>query len=168
MTGVSVTHGTFSTLRVIKTRSVAVLEIEVPLERMNDALTALGGIPLPGKEPWVAVALLKVESKRQPDKARSVDARERYASSGDMQKATARAALLCQNAMFQKWIAGQVRFPSSEDETGAAQNLRTFLNIRTRSEIGTDAGVFQSFLALESRYKTAQQIAGYGEAPWSQ
>lgn len=51
-------RGTFSGFALVKTRDTARFEIEVPLADADAALAALGGLPRPGTERWVAVALL--------------------------------------------------------------------------------------------------------------
>ena len=57
----AVTQGTFADFKLIKSRSTAQLVIEIPIEAADAALLALGGVPLPGKECWVAIARLNLD-----------------------------------------------------------------------------------------------------------
>ena len=57
MTDSIVIQGVYSDFKVIKTRSVAQIIIEIPVEN-SDNFIAMFGIPQPAKEKWVAVALL--------------------------------------------------------------------------------------------------------------
>lgn len=50
--------GTFTKLTAVSTRKVAVLHIEVPIEKADATMQALGGFPDPANPVWVAVALL--------------------------------------------------------------------------------------------------------------
>ena len=50
--------GTYSDLKFIKSRSVAQVVVEVPIERAADVV-ALFGTPQPGGEVWVGMARLK-------------------------------------------------------------------------------------------------------------
>lgn len=55
--------GTFSEVKILKTRSVLQIVIEVPIEQADHALKMLGGIPQPGTERWVGIALAPKERK---------------------------------------------------------------------------------------------------------
>src|SRR5262245_8254721 len=49
---------TFEDIKIIKSRGVAQIICEVALEKADEALATLGGIPIPGKSRWVAIAAL--------------------------------------------------------------------------------------------------------------
>lgn len=58
MTESSSVYGSFVDVKIVRTRSVVQLVIEVPIERADYTLRELGGIPQPGTERPVAVAPL--------------------------------------------------------------------------------------------------------------
>lgn len=69
-------QATFSDFKTVKTRSVAQLVFEIPIEQADMALKALGGVPQPQAEQWVAVARLNekaVQSDPEPVKTRLQD-----------------------------------------------------------------------------------------------
>lgn len=51
-------RGTFSDFRLVKTRKLAQIVIEVPIEEADAALNVLGGLPRSDNERWVAIARL--------------------------------------------------------------------------------------------------------------
>lgn len=53
--------GEFSDFKIVKTRSVCQIVLEIPLEQADDALAVLGGVPRPDRQVWVAVARLGVD-----------------------------------------------------------------------------------------------------------
>lgn len=61
MNDVAAFQGTYSMWRVVRGRSVVQITIEVPIEGADVAYNALGGMPAPGEEIWVAVARLDKE-----------------------------------------------------------------------------------------------------------
>src|SRR4051812_4591789 len=63
MTDAAVTQATFSDFRLVKGRKVAQLVFEVPIEQADQALAALGGLPQPATEAWVALARLETKAK---------------------------------------------------------------------------------------------------------
>lgn len=77
-------------------------------------------------------------------------AKARYAAMNDMEKAAVRAALLCKDERFQKWVG----WPKGEVE-GAAAAVKRVCGIKSRREIATDYDAYGRFLALENRYKLA-------------
>jgi hypothetical protein len=55
----------YSDWRLIRTRKCVQLVFEVPLEESNKAYEALGGMPNPGEEAWVAIARLNPETVKE-------------------------------------------------------------------------------------------------------
>lgn len=58
MTKLSVIEATFSDFRLIKGRKCAQLIFEIPLERADESLATLGGLPRIDAERWFAIARL--------------------------------------------------------------------------------------------------------------
>ncbi len=63
----SATYGTFCEARPVRTRKVVQFIIEVPVERANSALKALGGYPDAANPRWVGMALLKNNPESRPN-----------------------------------------------------------------------------------------------------
>jgi hypothetical protein len=61
--------GVFTDFKLVKTRNVAQVIVEVPIEAADQALAALGGLPRADQSPWVAVARLNCTSVNPPAEA---------------------------------------------------------------------------------------------------
>jgi hypothetical protein len=144
--------GTYSDFKIIRSRKVAQLVVEVPIEQAQALITALG-LPNPAEETWVAVARLqkaqegkewadyRKEALKQitPPTASPVDlkAHRRFEDLPLPQQ----AALACQDMEFREWLResydGDVL-----DITSAAEAVRCWCHVDSRSQIqpGTDAG----------------------------
>ncbi len=137
MTKPAAIMGTFADLKIIKTRKLAQFIIEIPIEKADEALRALGGIPMSDQERWVAIARIKGED----EKPKSVG-----------ERALAQAHLLCADDAFQDWfrtksvedrpIVVRDRFLKAWTDGDYSESiavlLRWRLGIESRSELLTD------------------------------
>lgn len=161
MTTPAALAGSYADFKLVKTRAVAQLVIEIPIEQAEAAIKMFG-IPMAGTEIPVAVALIDitvpapamVEAAAMHKKMVALQASERgreaYSAKDAMEQATARACIMCKDLKFQLWAvkSGTVREPET-----TADWLRRQLGINSRNEISSDFRAFQSFLALETQFK---------------
>lgn len=149
-------EGAFADLRVIKTRSVVQIVVEVPIEHADAALEALGGVPQPGAERRVAIArLVELQTQKpQPNIAKSIDAKERYANADEMRQAVTRAVMLCKNKAFQAFLG-------AHGEGEARLFLGGRCGVDSRRQIGIKQDAYRAFLNIEQQFRTSQQVAGY-------
>lgn len=178
----AVVSGSLAEIRFVKSRSVAVLCVEIPIEAAENAI-AMFGVPLPGQEIPVAVARLVVEREMKglisgltleqrdaafayrgpenhgpakiPNPGKSDRAKEAYRGLDEMGKAVTRAGMLCSSHAFQEWIGGDDVAPR-DYAVYAAAKLRDRLGIKSRSEIGTDERAYRAFLDLEHQFAVYQ------------
>jgi len=129
-------RGTFADFRIIKTRKLVQIIIEIPIEKADEALRTLGGIPMSDQERWVAIA--RIESDEKP---KSVG-----------ERALAQAHVLCADEEFQDWFRTKfvedrpivVRdhflkaWTDGRYDEAIAVLLRWRLGIESRSELLTD------------------------------
>ena len=155
MSDARVIKATFAEWKMIKTRKVLQLILEVPLEQQGEVLTRLGP-PIPDQEKWVAVALLdelvaaETEHQREAAKAsRSLAGKERYANADAMEQARTRAVLLTKDPQFQMWAG----YPRDEEKTKAF--LYRACHVESRRDIATDPEACKEFLRLEGQYAEA-------------
>lgn len=147
---------TFSDWRTVKSRKVLQLIFEVPLEQQAEALTMLGA-PMPDDPAWCGIARIVEEPApaKNPDKAEA--ARERYRAQDKMAQAAQRAAMLCKDMAFRRYVATRASdgtVIASED--GCAKFVRDRCRIDSRSRIASDERAYNAFLALELEFKAAQ------------
>jgi hypothetical protein len=128
-------QGTFAEVKFIKTRKVCQIVIELPIEQADAALSALGGVPRPDAERWVAVAQLDPTAVVKP----SEPAKERRAFC-DLPMSQ-QAALKSEDPVFVKWLRHEFG-ECFDGDAGAAQIIRGLCQVSSRSEIlpGTRAG----------------------------
>jgi hypothetical protein len=130
-------QATFSDFKLVKTRKVGQFVFEVPVEQIDGALKVLGGMPRADAEAWVGIARLT------GPKAASETS---VAPKTPGEKAVIRAALLCKEPEFQ-------RFLNAKDEEHAATLLRVRLNIKSRGLLASDSEALDLFLTLEGNYR---------------
>lgn len=158
----------FSEIQIIKSRSVMVLKCEVPLEVADKVLAALGGIPIPGEERWLALArIMPPDARPEPaephkDLARSMAGKATYAEQTPGEQARTRSALLAKDPHFQDWlfVSGRVM---QRGERVAADYIRGACECKeSRREIATDPEKLRAFERLEASFQLHRQ--GYSDA----
>lgn len=169
MSANAVVSGSLAEIKFIKTRSVCVLCIELPIENAEDAISKFG-IPLPGQEIPVAVARLVVSpvsaevpeidepapivsTAKPKDPGKSDRAKESYRSLDAMGRAVTRSAIICDEPAFKSFLIDQYGFPIVHDAPAA---LRDVLRIKSRREIGTDERAFNAFRDVEHQFAVYQ------------
>ena len=167
-------QGTFADYRLIKTRGVLALVIEVPVERQAEVFAALG-YPMPGEEKPVAVARLQsYPSAIATDAAEAVVPTSGGEDAGGgtqrpvprhpqpydpMKAAVTRAVMLCRDRRFQQWI-GYTRDmgPGGLAEANTKAWLLKHCEIESRAEIA-NPDAHERFLKLETSYRRATNAA---------
>ena len=140
-----VIQGTYADFKIVKTRNVAQLIIEVPLEEAQSAIQMFG-VPTPQKEQWVAVAALHEVSVES--------------NSEDGRKAIVSSQMLCRSDKFGNFLREQMGMGEVQDtDESRAQGLRAILGITSRSELGKDQASLQAFYRIKGEYdQWAMQI----------
>jgi hypothetical protein len=144
--------------KYIKTRLAYQLVFEVPAEQIDEADVVLGN--LKGKQIWAAIARLK-----EPDGARESPVPEKPVSSqaepprpapSDNNRWQTRAAMLCKDPSFQRWI-GPLQSGLKDNEYHWELSARDLINarlgIRSRAELATNPEAQKKFLLLEAQYR---------------
>lgn len=139
--------GTYSDLKLVKSRSVAQVVVEIPIEKAEGFIAAFG-MPIPGAERPVALALLNLPTDK-PEQPKAVPA---GGEKTPEERMVIRAIMLCKDFRFQEWICG-TNYPPNEDN--ATDLMRKKLNITTRAHIAKFASAQRQFLALETEFRQA-------------
>ena len=146
-----VIEGSFANFKLIQSRSLMQIIIEVPIEQAESVINLLG-VPQFGTEQRVAIALLKTEAKVDTPR------KDAYQDLDDGPQAVVRAAILCCEEPFRIWLCGS----DHAIEKDAATLLRTECGISSRSELATNPTALAAFVELENRYRDHQR---YGPVP---
>lgn len=139
---------TFADFRIVKGRKVAQLVLEVPLELADAALDTLGGLPMPDRDRWCAIARLTDEAARKPD------ARERYAQSDEAKRAVMRAGILADDPAFHRWCR-------ADGSPAAVRFIREQCAVKSRADIAANPDALARFLAMEGRYRTETRFGSH-------
>jgi hypothetical protein len=142
----AVIAGTFADFKLIKTRSTAQLIIEVPIEHADIALTALGGIPQPGKECSVAVARMDIKKKKP------------FERPGKRVTLAQQAALLCGDESFREFLVERSRtvigiIDTPQSSELAADVVRNICEVESRAEFDSDPAAAERWSALHVQYR---------------
>lgn len=122
MTSNAVIDGLYSDFKFVKTRGVAQVVIEIPLERAQ-RFVEMFGVPNPAEEAWVAVAKLV-----RPEKAPEEKPRQRFE---DMSRAQ-QAGILCGDDHFLQYIG-------VTDTDQAVNWIYSRLSVESRRELDSKA-----------------------------
>jgi hypothetical protein len=123
--------GDYTDLRFIKGRKVCAITIEIPIEAAEDFVRAFG-TPRPAE--GVPVALARMMQPKAEEPARERRKMEELAL-------PVQAALLCDREAFQRFMRERLSYRNVSDVDTAAEALREWCNVKSRSELlpGTDA-----------------------------
>jgi len=128
MTDQATFSGTYSDLKLIRSRKVAVVCIEIPIEAAA-AFVAAFGMPNPAEETWVAIARMKNEVKEPTTTLKRPF---------DKLPLPQQAALACKREAFQRFVfeSPLIEIGAIEiSERAAAVFVRHHCKIESRSEL---------------------------------
>jgi hypothetical protein len=136
---------TFFDFRLIKGRKQAQLVLEIPIEEADNALAALGGIPQPQSDHWVAVARLNGVAKPEPEpkeKRRWEDL-----------KLSMQASIRCNEPAFQRYLR-EMRGSEAhgDDDEDAANCVRRICRISSRSALNNNPDAAARWRDLDRHY----------------
>jgi len=154
-------QATFSDWKLIRGRKVVQVVLEVPLEAADQAYTALGGMPDPGKSVWVGVARLNLESEVMPsDKSKQspetapalapeqpVRGRKSFSSLPFAQQ----AGMLCQDPIFRSFLNEEHNY-ACETGSDAAEALRERCSVGSRSDLKPNTPSGDKFVQIRDQF----------------
>jgi hypothetical protein len=171
-----VVRASYADFRLVKTRSMFQVVLEGPIEQAEDFVTAFG-LPIPGSERPVALALLKTEGgdaplarlSPSPPACDAAPVAEQSASSGGAPRrrwsdlsASQQCGIRCAEKEFQEWLYRQTwgdatpqHATPEEWEEWAATDVRVRCNVITRRELDTDDFARARWLAIDVAYEQA-------------
>jgi hypothetical protein len=151
MTKPAAIKGSFADFRLVKTRKLAQVVIEIPIEEADHALTVLGGLPRSDGERWVAIARLTKAGADRPsnpaDNLGSDTSTPIKASPATKRERTPaeRAAFLCTLPEFRKWYGAPT-------EEAAAHQMRAECGVSSRAQITTNPDAHEAFKRIEDAF----------------
>lgn len=147
-------QATYADWKVIKTRKLVQVILELPLEHSDAAYQALGGMPNVAAEVWVGVARLDPNVRRQKP-VESVSSKPQHTTTSEEGKPARlsyaqRAGLLSNRSDFQLFL--NKRYGTARNKEAAADQVRKLCEVESRADIlpNTKAAVY--FDTLESAF----------------
>lgn len=157
----SVFTGNYSDFKLVKTRSVVQLVIEVPIEHGEKVMAAFG-LPQPGAEIPVAVARLDLNVQSMPAR----EPQEARAERWDESALSKQAAIRCNEVEFWRYLETVVYGDGFEDAVTspvkAAELVRHLTSVTSRREFNLDSEAGERWKALDLGY---QQATGRAATP---
>lgn len=137
-------QGSYSDFKLVKSRSQAQIVIEIPIEHAEKFIAAFG-MPIPGMEKPVALALLSATVKPAPSQQAGPEkGRRRF----DEMSCAEQAGIVCADKRFQQWIG----LPS---ENAAAEQVRIWCGVNSRAEIDGNKQATSYWASLLARYRNS-------------
>jgi hypothetical protein len=154
-------RATFADMKLVKTRQVAQLIFEIPIEDFDAAYEVLGGMPVPAKERWFGIAAIKSpEEKEARAKPRQSNPPSPHPDGAarpkmdwrDMQPA-AQAGIRCGEPSFQTFLKEEYYPHWSKSDLDAAVCVRLICGVESRSELGTNQKARVLWHQLDSQFQ---------------
>lgn len=152
---------TFADFRLIKTRKVAQLVMEVPIEKADEALSVLGGLPRSDNERWCGIARLDLAGAQAsmgaavgPDTGAGRDAShgEQYQSRdtarlrfSEMPRSQ-QAGIRIGDKNFQAWC-------EVDNADDADAHVKGFCAINSKRELDTNVPAGKRWDDMDARYR---------------
>lgn len=126
-------QATYHDLRFVKTRKVAQVTLEIPIEQAQ-AFVELFGTPNPATETWVAVARLSLTAQKQ-EQAKAIEAPKERRPFNTLPRPQ-QAALRCNERAFREFLRGHLGYaPDTAEDT--AEAVRKICGVNSRSDLDT-------------------------------
>ncbi len=126
--------------KLVKSRKVVQIVLEVAMEDSDAAYKLLGGMPNPAAETWVGVAKLNKQPEPQE--------RRRWSDLPLSQQ----AAIRCGEVAFREFCALDCEGVKALDTEMAANHVREFCGVGSRKDLDTNATAAAKWRELEGQY----------------
>lgn len=136
--------GTFADFKIIRTRKLVQIIVELPIEQADEALRVLGGLPRPDQDQWLALARLNGVAKPEP--------KPKEKQKWDDLKLSMQAGIRCEEKAF--WT-----FLGAECPEDAANVVRSRCGIRSRSGLNDNHEAAERWRQLDRSYQAWLRIA---------
>jgi hypothetical protein len=132
---------TYSDLRFVKSRKVAQIVLELPIEQADSFIKAFGS-PNPASETWCAIARLVSSDPPKQDKPHK---------SWDQLRLSQQAAIRCSDELYRHWLC-------VDDEESAKVQVRKACEVDSRAELDTDEAAANRWQTMEEEFATWKRM----------
>lgn len=148
-------RATYSDFKLVKTRKVVQIVLEVPVEQANVVLDVLGGMPDPSSETWVGVAPLSPDAVQpQPVvQPRPAGAKRDWRDMSPQQQ----AGIRCDDTAFVAFLREE-RSDDWIETREPAECVRLICGVRTRAELETNHKARVIWHQLDDQFQAWKQV----------
>jgi len=175
-------RASYADLKLVKTRQVAQLIFEVPIEEFDAAYEVLGGLPNPAKEQWFAIAALVAAPATIPRSvANVIVSGEKHSGGDDDQRVTAarpepkqdkparakrewrdlppsqQAGMRCEEAAFVHFLR-EVRRDDWHETQDTADCVRLICGVESRAELNSNQKARVIWHQLDEQYQAWKAV----------
>ena len=152
----------YADLKLVKTRQVAQLIFEVPIEDFDAAYEVLGGLPNPAKEQWFAIAAIKevmpntqpVDARPEPKQDKPARAKRDWRDLLPSQQ----AGIRCDEPAFEKFLRERDADTWQASEYDAPECVRMICRVMSRKELDTNHKARVIWHQLNDQYEAWMRV----------
>lgn len=162
MTSPAAFQGAYADWKLVKTRGVVQVVIEVPLADADAAYEVLGGMPVAGKERWFGIAAIKSPTSLsvppKSDEPRPVTDKPRAGAKrwGDMQPAQ-QAGIRCGEPLFLAFLKEERPDDWHDASEDPAECVRMICRVESRSLLNREEAA-QRWQKLNDQFVAWQRV----------
>lgn len=150
--------------KLVKTRSVVQVVLELPIEQADAAYEVLGGMPQPSKERWFGIAAIKSPASLSPPKESGepqpvLDKPQAGAKRDwrDMPPAQ-QAALRCNSPVFTAFLKEERSDDWHEAGADPAECVRLICSVASRSHLNTEHRARVVWKQLDDQFQAWERV----------
>jgi len=161
-------RATYSDWRLIKTRGVVQVVMEVPLADADAAYDVLGGMPNPANERWFAIAPIKpmkevmqsgpssvhpIDARPEPKQDKPARAKRDWRDLAPSQQ----AGIRCEEMLFLKFLEEE-RMDDLREGGSVPDTVRMICGVQSRSELNTNQKARVIWHQLNDQYEAWMRV----------
>lgn len=142
---------TYSDWRLVKSRGVVQVVMEVPLADADKAYEILGGMPNPGSEQWFGIAAISAARSQQMEGSapRTAGTKRDWRDLLPQQQ----AGIRCEEVTFAVFLHEEHPDEWHESMNDPAECVRLICGVQSRADLGRDATAAVRWHQLENQYQ---------------
>jgi len=156
----------FADLKIVKTRQVVQLILELPLADFDQAYEVLGGLPNPANERWFAIAAIKEvmsdsqstlhsrpDARPEPKQDKPARAKRDWRDLAPSQQ----AGIRCEEMLFLKFLEEE-RMDDLREGGSVPDTVRMICGVQSRSELNTNQKARVIWHQLNDQYEAWMRV----------
>jgi hypothetical protein len=151
-------RATYSDWRLVKSRGVVQVVMEVPLADADKAYEILGGMPNPAAEQWFGIAAIRADRSGQAESMSTARTTRAWKDMLPQQQ----AGIRCDEVTFAVFLHEEYPEEWHEAMDDPAEAVRLICGVQSRAEFSTNAKAAVAWRQLDDKYqawRTVERVA---------